>query len=103
MMSGGPGKTRQAKQDRYCAHDRPLALAAHSHAVNDFGSLEYPYRANRAEHYPDARSYPHRWLHSRHKTATTQPLRKPMVLPIGQTISWDTDDPPIEIAELTRP
>jgi hypothetical protein len=67
VMSGGPGKARQADQDHYCPHDRPLTLAAHSRTLNDFGSLEDEYRADRTEHDPDARSYPHSWLRSPHK------------------------------------
>src|ERR1019366_1413168 len=66
-MSGGPGKTCQAHHDHHCSNNRPLALAAHSRTLNDFGSLEYPYRADRTEHNPDYRSHPHGWLHSRHK------------------------------------
>jgi len=65
VMSGGPGKTGQAHHDRYCPNDSPLALAAHSRTLNDFGSLEYEYRSDRTEHNPKARSYPHRWLRSR--------------------------------------
>jgi hypothetical protein len=64
VMSGGPGKTGHAHQDHYYTHDRPLTLAAHSRTLNDFGSLEYEYRANCTEHDSDARSYPHSWLHS---------------------------------------
>ena len=66
-MSGGPGKTCQAHHDHHCSNNRPLALAAHSRTLNDFGSLEYPYRADRTEHNPDYRSHPHGRLHSRHK------------------------------------
>jgi hypothetical protein len=66
-MLGGPGYTRQTRHDHHCSNNRILALAAHSHAFNDFGSLEYPYRADRAEHNPDDTSHPHCWLHSRHK------------------------------------
>jgi hypothetical protein len=58
-MSGGPGKTRQAHHDHHGSNNRPLALAAHSHTMNDFGPLEYPYRADRAQHNPDPTSHPH--------------------------------------------
>ena len=62
-----PDKTRQSRYDHHCSNSRPLALAAHSRTLNDFGSLEYPYRADRTKHKPDDRSSPHRSLPSRHK------------------------------------
>jgi hypothetical protein len=62
---GSRDKTRQSRYDHQYSNSQPLALAAHSRTLNDFGSLEYPYSADRTKHKPDDRSSPHSWLPSR--------------------------------------
>src|ERR1035438_3210640 len=66
VVFGSPHKTRQSRYDHHCSNSRPFALAAHCRTLNDFGSLEYPYRADRTKHKPDDCSSPHSWLPSRH-------------------------------------